>query len=177
MAGGAQGQPSYSLEQRRKVLPYKNQTTSSGSSRASARQACRIARAAALELSSSRRRRSPPTAWIRAQSFRASPPGSSGQADAVERPPAAAAQDGAEHERIYVADDARIIMPCAGESAQSRAFREAGGDLHAPGANQPETTEDGAVTRRAATRLGRTNFCPALCRGSRRSAIDRHYGP
>src|SRR6185437_3331973 len=73
--------------------------------------------------------------------------GLSGQADAVERPPAAAAQDGAEHERIHVADDARIIMPCAGESAQSRAFREAGGDLHAPGCKP--AGDDGGRRRHA----------------------------
>ena len=42
----------------------------------------------------------------------------------------------------------------ARKGAQRRAFRETGGDLHAQGANQPETTGDAAVVvRRLAIRL------------------------
>ena len=70
---------------------------------------------------------------MRAQSLPRFAAGLSRQADAVERPPAAAAQDGAEHERLHVSDHACIFMPGSREGAQSRAFREARGDLHAPG--------------------------------------------
>ena len=73
--------------------------------------------------------------------------GLGGQADAVERPPAAAAQDGAEHERLHVADHACIFMPGASEGAQRRAFREARGDLHAPG--REPARDDGRGRRHA----------------------------
>ena len=82
---------------------------------------------------------------------RAKPPGFaaglSGQADAVERPPAAAAQDGAEHKRIHVADHARVLMPGSGKGPERRAFREAGGDLHAPG--REPARHDGGGRRHA----------------------------
>src|SRR6202035_612232 len=59
--------------------------------------------------------------------------GLSRQADAVERSPATAPQDGAENKRIHVSDHACVIVLGAGEGAQRRALREAGGDLYAPG--------------------------------------------
>ena len=86
----------------------------------------------------------PPTAWIRSHSRLGLTTGLSRQSDAVERPPAAAAQGAGSRARnwIHVADHARVLVPRAGESAQSRAFREARRDLHAPG-RKPDQTEGG----------------------------------
>ena len=104
--------------------------------------------------------------------------GLSGQADAVERSPAAAAQDGAEHKRIHVTDHACIVMPGAGEGAQSRAFRETGGDLHAPG-REPARNHGGRRRGRAQARdqaearwasVGRSHgWCRSGRRGGGRS--------
>ncbi len=76
--------------------------------------------------------------------------GLSGQADPVERSPAAAAQHGAENERIHVSDHACILMLDSGEGAQRGAFREAGGDLHAPG--RKPARDDAGGRRRDAKR-------------------------
>ena len=77
--------------------------------------------------------------------------GLGGQADAVERSPATAAQDGAEHKGIHVTNHACVVMPGAGEGAQRRAFRETGGDLHAPG-REPARNHGGRRRGRAQAR-------------------------